>query len=265
MGINGSIMKFALFSDIHNEFRKEWFIPKPDADVIVFCGDVINGKSIIDYYQTVLDENPGKQIVFINGNHEYYGHEKIFLDETVSEFFKDNSNIHFLNNEIFEFENVFFIGSTLWTNFNKSIVSEHDSYNRLSDFRQIRVQQDEYSFAAYVKPEHMRRWFNEGINFISQSVRACPSDKTPVILTHFVPSKNIEHSRIPSDSLTDYFNPDCETDIAEFGRETIWCYGHNHCNEFSGNMIHNATFYTNQLGYPREGTGGDDIGLIIEV
>ena len=64
---NDKPLKIQFFSDIHLEFGN-FDIPATDADVIVAAGDIGVGLHGIEWLQ-----QRKKPIVYLAGNHEYYG------------------------------------------------------------------------------------------------------------------------------------------------------------------------------------------------
>ena len=76
-------MKIQLLSDLHNEFLrsgkqhadKKWqgFIPDSDADIIILAGDIDTGTQGLEW-AIAESERLAKDIIYVAGNHEFYGH-----------------------------------------------------------------------------------------------------------------------------------------------------------------------------------------------
>ena len=63
-------MKLRILSDLHVEF--EDFEPPPvDADVVVLAGDIHVRHHGVDWAR---ERFPGVPVLYVLGNHEYYGH-----------------------------------------------------------------------------------------------------------------------------------------------------------------------------------------------
>lgn len=103
-------MKLHILSDIHTEFA-DFTPPETGADVIVLAGDIGVGLSSIQWAARTFPQVP---VIYVPGNHEYYGHDLTILDELVNQ---SASNIHVLNNAATTINGVRFLGSTLWTDF----------------------------------------------------------------------------------------------------------------------------------------------------
>ncbi len=134
-------MKMSIHSDLHNEYRAEEIVPVvPEADVLVFAGDVTIGSKAPEYYLKVADANPDAQILYILGNHEHYGGQVEDIIKLNRDAFGDNDQIHFLENSHILIKGVEFVGATLWTDFNLAKSPEQISLieRRISDFYEIR-------------------------------------------------------------------------------------------------------------------------------
>jgi predicted phosphodiesterase len=78
-------MKIQLASDLHFEFLERRFpgeriiSPEPDAELLVLAGDIHNDAMAVGMF-----ENWPVPIVYLAGNHEYYGQqlEKVRADLT---------------------------------------------------------------------------------------------------------------------------------------------------------------------------------------
>ena len=84
-----------------------------------------------------------------------------------------------------------------------------------------------------------------------------PRGRTPIIATHFGPSKKSAHGDYPRrDLIASYFNTnylDTPGDI--FPKGTVWIHGHTHWNV--DYMIDNVRVVTNQFGYRGESVTND--------
>ena len=129
-------MKIQVMSDLHLEFGA-FDIPATDADVIVLAGDIHVGVKAIDWIKKQSD----KPVIFVLGNHEYYGQKFPDLQEKISEECED-TNIHFLENDSVTIDGVRFLGSTLWTDFKLLDSQELSMYEAelcMNDFRKVKA------------------------------------------------------------------------------------------------------------------------------
>jgi predicted phosphodiesterase len=67
-------MKIALLSDTHHEFssQTEQATLDRDVDVLILAGDIDKAKRVPDRALSIANGH-AKDVVFVFGNHEYYG------------------------------------------------------------------------------------------------------------------------------------------------------------------------------------------------
>jgi predicted phosphohydrolase len=111
-------MKLQILSDLHTEFA-EFSPPETGADVVILAGDIGVGLGGIEW---AASQFPNQPVIYVPGNHEYYGHDITLIDELVKQ---SPENIHVLNNDAMVLNGVRFLGSTLWTDFRLDGESEH--------------------------------------------------------------------------------------------------------------------------------------------
>lgn len=213
-------MKIRLMSDLHTEFRLPYksqpFNDYHGEDVLVLAGDIASGsKNTVEVLQHFADIFP--QVVYVPGNHEYYGssfHE--FNTKMIAKCAKLD-NVHFLHRDTVQLGGVWFIGATLWTNFNKDPLSEHAARKMIADFRLIR----DFKTADAVEQYYLDREYLKMAyeNFVGPKV----------IVTHFLPARECISPRFKSDNsgLNDYFANNLGDWIWDL-RDTTWMFGHTH-------------------------------------
>lgn len=168
-------MKINYFSDTHLEFGG-LAAPDTDADIIVAAGDIGIGTIGVDWLKTL-----NKPVIYVAGNHEFYGGE---YQQTLQWIRKQcaNSNVHFLENDSYVFQNVRFLGCTLWTDL-LSLDSEKIQIleQTLNDFRRIQFSEQVFTAMQFTYLHHQSRtWLN---GQLSQ-----PFSGKTVIVTHHAPS-----------------------------------------------------------------------------
>lgn len=90
-------MRLDILSDLHLEL----FGFKPDratvelADVVVLAGDIHKGVNGISWARQTF---PGKPVIYVVGNHEFYDHYWLRLNDELREEARRNE-VHFLENE----------------------------------------------------------------------------------------------------------------------------------------------------------------------
>ncbi len=108
--MSGNKIRIHVLSDIHLEFE-DFVPPQTESDLVILAGDTGWGLEGIKWAKKNF---PSKPVLYIPGNHEYYhGSIPDLTDELRAE--AKGSNIFVLNNDMFEFNGVTILGSTLWT------------------------------------------------------------------------------------------------------------------------------------------------------
>jgi len=92
-----------------------------DADVLVLAGDIANGTDGLKLFADWRRKKGRKvgrtlPILFIVGNHEYYGHALAPMQEQMRQATTCH-DIHFLENNCVVIGDVRFLGTTLWTDY----------------------------------------------------------------------------------------------------------------------------------------------------
>lgn len=112
-------MRILVVSDTHREFNWDRYKlpPKPNPseyDLIVFAGDIgvgLNGMAWANEF-----DDTDKPRIYINGNHEFYGHDFYELRMLQEQLGKgEKNNFHLLDPGVVEIDDVVFIGATLWS------------------------------------------------------------------------------------------------------------------------------------------------------
>lgn len=258
-------MKVAVLSDLHGEFHNSLPDIKQEVEVIVLAGDIVVGWSYAKSQKLIkdfCDKHAHSKILWVFGNHEYYGCPEMDILVPVWKDWADEfaPNLAILDNESFCIGDVVFHGSTLWTGFNakgeafKSICMVEAERN-ISDFYKIGLDGDEYMTAKHMEHLHV-----ESVKFLHEALDG-NRDKTNVVITHFPPLLECRHPHIPSSLLDGYFNNDLIDLVYEYDIKA-WVSGHNHwSDDFE---LCGTRFVSNQLGYPREHTNFEPV-VIIEV
>jgi predicted phosphodiesterase len=64
-------MKLHILSDLHTEFA-DFEPPETDADIVILAGDIGVGLGGLSWVARHLSDRP---IIYVPGNHEFYGHD----------------------------------------------------------------------------------------------------------------------------------------------------------------------------------------------
>lgn len=224
-----STLKIKVLSDLHLEFT-DTEIQKDDCDFLVICGDLCEVRNTTVFTQfmervcSIFDK-----VLYVPGNHEYYNSSIEDIDR-----YLENLNIPnfvYMNEKIYEYKNVVFIGAVLWSN-----ITNNKSYIEwaLNDYKSIENFCVEKSNSI-----HQRH-----VNFIESNLDAF-KDKVKVVITHHTPLlKGTSHPRYEGSVINAAFS----TDLGHLVEKAdYWFCGHTHyCNDF---MYGNCNVIMNCKGY----------------
>lgn len=145
-------MRLWIFSDLHVD-RDPIELASVEADAVVIAGDVCSGPDALDWLQARFPKLP---VVYVLGNHEYYGHTMPSLRRDFEKR-AQGSNIHVLENRRVEVGDLVFLGCTLWTDFElygRPVDPMREAARRMNDFRLIRyfTDGDGERYAATLEP-----------------------------------------------------------------------------------------------------------------
>jgi Icc-related predicted phosphoesterase len=164
------------FSDIHLEFGA-LDAPDNDADIIVAAGDIGINMQGVDWLKTL-----NKPVIYIAGNHEFYGHE---YQQTLRLIRKQcaGSNVQFLENDCFVFQGVRFLGCTLWTDLFVEGDKKAEALGKsLNDFRRIQFAEKSFDAMEFSQlHQRSRAWLEQEL--------AQPFFGKTVVITHHAPSQ----------------------------------------------------------------------------
>ena len=250
------VLRVRYMSDLHLEFTKYRpdHLPSADEDLVVLAGDIGTGTAGIRWAQRVFPNTP---VIYVLGNHEFYGYSFQHLVREARAAC-EHSNVVLLEDEVFRYRGVRFLGATLWTDFliqgpefRFQAMEACQSY--INDYRHIRS--DGRALLAQetlARHEATLAWLRRELN---------RSDETTVVVTHHGPCLAAKHPAFPIDAYSNVFFSDLAPEL--FRTVHAWIFGHTHS---SLNTIHEgARLLSNQRGYPGEVKTPFDWGKILEI
>jgi hypothetical protein len=248
-------MKIQYASDIHLEVMEldgdlasdEDFqmIIEPDAPVLVLAGDILTTKTrcaslFLDWVSRKFEH-----VFWIMGNHEYYSNVQIPMKEILA-YYRSMcpQNVHILDNETYELDDVLFIGSTLW-----SYIPEEDRpevHQYLNDYRMI------YNSTHYkITPVETSFWHVNNVKFLQETLNQNPNKKC-VIITHHCPiNQGTSHPQFEGKVTNQAYASNITLENTE--NLKLWICGHTHHNFMIQRKNYLVT--SNQFGYFGEHTG----------
>jgi Icc-related predicted phosphoesterase len=264
------------FSDLHEEFTK-WIPPAvPEHDVVVVAGDLSTRmrRGPARLHEMGLDERP---VVYVGGNHEFYGEKRDRELEKAREAALAYPNIHILQDEEVVIGGTRFLGATLWSDFRlfgddrqeEAMTLAGEKVGGMNDFQRIRMASKGYGRFRPIDAviEHTRTVAWLRARFVE------PFDGPTVVVTHHAPSARSLPSGGRDDVLATAYASNLDDLVASSGA-SLWLHGHIHearDYEIGGTrVLSNPRGYVETVGHGRKAqiqaqdTGFDPV-LVVEV
>lgn len=249
-------MKIHLLSDLHIDIHGSFTIPSTDADIIVLAGDIHEGTCGLKW---AADESQrlGKPVIYIAGNHEFYGHDIYELTDTLRNE-AQKLGITFLANDSVTVGGVRFFGCTLWTDYLawpqwQAEDVMHLCQKNIADYRLISAGSRRFS------PEDALSLFKASRDWLRSNLES--NDKaTKVVITHHAPSLLCRNPSFDPHPIGAAFFSALDDLV---GKADLWLFGHTHA--CMDSTVAGTRTVSNQRGYPYERTYGFKPDKVIEV
>ncbi len=234
-------MRLRVLSDLHREIRPV-DLPAVQADVVVLAGDIDRGARGVIWARQAFAGTP---VLYVAGNHEYYGQRIGRLLEKLKDAARD-SNATVLENASVELNAWRFFGATLWTDFDllgdrqSAMLAAGNKERGMTDFRKIRRRD-----ASRFQPKHSALMHAQSRLALTKFL----TDGDParsVVITHHAPSiRSIQAGR-ENDPISAAYASNLEPLILDRGPR-LWIHGHIH--EARDYQLGRTRVLNNSLGY----------------
>ena len=113
-------MRLQLLSDLHFEFHRDGgraFVDSLDPtgiDVLVLAGDIAVAEGLLPALTLLCRWFRDAEVVFVHGNHEFYGSDRNFVVEVTKRAQTENRNLVWLDNSRVQLSGFNFLGAPLW-------------------------------------------------------------------------------------------------------------------------------------------------------
>lgn len=252
-------MKIKYMSDLHIEFGGMKMPNPDDCDVLVLAGDIHVGANATS--DILIDwADHFKHVIFVHGNHELYHQDIWDFKEDMKGICDEYHNIHNLDNNVVEIDDVVFIGSVLWSD----IVSA--AFYQMNDSRLIKDSTENSNPYQYGKgtmtESTVKAMHKIAVDFLKEKVEENLGKKI-VVVTHHAPSYQSIGTRYLGHLL---MNTGYATEILhEFkNKVALWIHGHtHHCVDYKKDGIKVVANTRGYVGY--EESPGFDPNKVVEV
>jgi Icc-related predicted phosphoesterase len=229
-------MRLQLLSDLHFEFHRDGGRSFADSldptgiDVLVLAGDIAVAESISPALALLCRRFRDASVVYVHGNHEFYGSDRNFVVDITKRAQAENPNLVWLASSGAQLHGFNFLGAPLW--FPPSTVDERLKC-AMNDFSAIE------DFESWVYEENAK-----AVSFFERQLR--PGD---IVVTHHLPSQRCVAPRFTRHPLNPFFVCDLTGLIIE-RRPRLWLHGHSHASVRA--QIGETTVLCNPFGYAVE-------------
>ncbi len=141
------VMKVKVLSDLHLEVCEKGGVIDPhEGDILILAGDILTAKHLSKngelnrIYSNFLNKcvKNFNHVLYVMGNHEHYGYHLNSTYKTLRE--RIPKEVKLLENETIQIGDWFFIGMTMWTDFNNQNSSDMFAIKQMmNDYHCIRV------------------------------------------------------------------------------------------------------------------------------
>lgn len=292
-------LKVALASDLHLEFGSLTLENSSDVDILILSGDILvesdldpwnpnlgepeyatNSFTFHKFFQECSKNFP--HVVYVAGNHEHYGGDLKYTVANLKVKLAYLKNVHVLERDTFRYDDFIFVGSTLWTNMNKSDpLTLYHIKSAMKDFSMIKNSDKVFHRKVplykkdedgnYIKdslgncikerltireeitnfsPQDAIDEHNKTLQYIDTVYNSMQPWETMIVVSHHTPSKNSTEPRYISDHLlTGGYSSDLSEFILDRPSIRLWTHGHTH-GAFDY-MIGDCRVVCNPCGYKR--------------
>lgn len=266
-------MKIQVASDLHIESTPDESLRglveidednKPD--VLVMAGDICSWRlkesTKSDLLQYCLNTIP---ILYIPGNHEYYGCPRKDADKARDMYLKlfNDSRIRCLDRGVEEFytngERVVFICATLWT----------DLSNPIDEMRVVRGLND---FEFGLTSTWYKDQYELSKGFIRYNLELYDSSWKKVVVTHHAPSERSIHEKYKTSFINRGFYSPLDDLLEGTNAPCLWIHGHTHgsLDYQAGNTRvicnpHGYSYKSVLSSHPSENAEGYNPSLVVDI
>lgn len=256
-------MSYFLMDDLHLECEEgssHTIKNIPSGKVLFLAGDIFtpwsNSLQHEDVVYSFFDEVSSKfdYVLMVLGNHEHYGGYYIDTANKTREYLENYKNVHILDNEYFQVDDLLVFGNTFWFDANNKHPQVmwdiqrgmNDHYKIAYSLEQIPGSHRRVKFLVEDAVEHNEYARKQ----LKQFYRTCrEKNLKPVVLTHHAPSFDLcVESRYKFDTLSyAYANTGLEETIVYLEDKNFWLHGHMHRQYYVSEG--NTNIYCNARGY----------------
>jgi len=278
-------MKIQVASDLHLEFGTVSIENAGNTNVLILSGDICVANDLGERdVHNVLGEHTKSHIyhrffeeccarfpyvIYIAGNHEHYHGDYAKTIPLLRERLGYLSNLHILDKNTVEIDDVLFVGGTLWTDMNKEDpITLSRIRGMMNDYRLVEDTSSLINYKTFLPdpenpdkqitvfkqrtgkftPEKSVEDHKQMLDVIRTTLAYVPAEKKVVIVGHHSPLKQSTKPQYERDVLVNgAYSSDLSEFILDHPQIKLWTHGHTH-HEFDY-TIGSTRIFCNPRGY----------------
>lgn len=231
-------MKIQVCSDLHLE-RADFDLHNGGADVLVLSGDILGAKFLEDRTRYELTDSVlfnrfrnffdkvstrFQYVVYVSGNHEFYGYKWVKTHKTIEDFIAHYSNVFYLEQDFVDLLDVRFVGGVLWTDLNKhDPITIHCISSYMNDYKCIVNDQKGFTkLKPVTTAQHHKETLNKFKSYIENRSKV-------VVCTHHAPSPlSIDEVYKDQTLMNGAYFSDLSDFMLDNPQIKLWTHGHMH-------------------------------------
>lgn len=250
-------MRLHVLSDLHLE-QGSVEPADVDADLVVLAGDIACGTGGVEWARAWAR---GRPVVYVAGNHEFYGHAFPGLIAELRQA-AAGSSVHVLENDEVVLGGVRFLGCTLWSDFDFDGLARRAESMRfcervVNDFEHITFDPQHRT----LKPHDTRMFHQASRRWLAKRL-AQRGDAPTVVVTHHAPLIRTRPPGAVLRLLAGAFASDV-TELMGDDRVALWIFGHTH--RRADLEVRGTRVISNPRGYAHEPVADFDPGCVLEL
>jgi hypothetical protein len=246
---------FQVLSDLHLEFvarprvRARLAAACPNVSALVLAGDIAVGPAATDFIYLCLRNQPERKILYVLGNHEFYGHDH----DVVRNFWRAEAEnipgLFLLDNTSVIIDGVNVLGSTLWSDMSDVPTDEQEIVRRtINDYKRITYGQ------SLITPADTTSLHRGALEWLESAVASHAELHGPavpiLVITHYLPSHVCIAPKYAHSPFACAFASDLDAFIESTPLIHTWVHGHSH--SAVDLSIGTTRVVSNPLGYRGE-------------
>ena len=242
-----------------------WMPTETDEDkdtVLLLAGDIHVGAKALPWIEIMCKRF--KHVVYILGNHEFYGQEWYKTKEFWGAV--RGHNLTVLDDGMVIIDDVRIVGGTLWTALRDQTddvgFTVWNGKQSMTDYRVTKINYKKTGQYRRLHPFDTIEAHEHTVEYI-KTILETPFDGKTIVMTHHLPHEKCVAERFKGSELNAFFVSNLDYIIENFDID-VWCHGHTHDNVDV--EVHGTRILCNPMGYHGVALNQDfNEGLVFEL